>query len=272
MFRHAPIGIPLNEISRNLQRLPKRHIAGYYLHVHRLLSTLIILMTPFFGCGEPEPASIRLAWSHQEPSRIAEAIAGPEDRVLIMLAEQAPTGSGMMVTLDGNLGDVVEGPFDVPTLTEQAPIFVGANIFAVSKVGKIEKYNLAGQNLSSFPMLPIGSTGPIGLDGSDSVRLASSVGTLYSFDLETGEQLFQTPVDEAIDSPIAIASDGTSFVASPLGRLEAIDRSGQKTLSAATGSLASGTTLVGDKIVIGHSNGVDIFSRDGTQILMDTRW
>ena len=35
-------------------------------------------------------------------------------------------------------------------------------------------------------MTPIGNTGPIGLDGSRSIRVASSAGTFYAFDPETG--------------------------------------------------------------------------------------
>ena len=88
---------------------------------------------------------------------------------------------------------------------------------------------------------------------------------LYSFNPENGEQQFQVPVDEAIDSPMAINSDGTTFLASPLGRLEAIDRAGQKVLTAATTSaLASGVTLTNDSIAVGHSSGVDVFSSNGT--------
>ena len=188
-----------------------------------------------------------------------------------MLSEQSANGSGQLVTLDGNLGDVVEGPFDVPTLTEQAPVFLGPNILAVSKVGKIDKYNLAGQSLGSFPMTPIGNTGPIGLDGSRSIRVASSAGTFYGFDPETGEQQFQVPVDEAIDSPMAIDNEGTTFLASPLGRLEGIDRSGQKTLTVATGALASGATLANETIAVGHASGVDVFSRDGTIVFTQPR-
>jgi len=181
-----------------------------------------------------------------------------------MLSEQSQNGSGQFVTLDGNLGDTVEGPFDVPTLTEQAPVFLGADIFSVSKVGKIDKYNLAGQGLGSFPMTPVGNTGPIGLDGDRAIRVASSTGMLYSFNPETGEQQFQVPVDEAINAPMAVNSDGTTFLASPLGRLEAIDRTGQKILTKSTGALASGVTLTNDSIAVGHSSGIDVFSQDGT--------
>ncbi|MEE2904745.1 MAG: hypothetical protein VYC39_20620 [Myxococcota bacterium] len=231
----------------------------------RILTTLISLSLTFFGCGEPEPASIRLAWTYEGGARIAEAIAGPEDRIVVMLSEQSQNSSGQLVTLDGNLGDTVEGPFDVPTLTEQAPVFLGANIFSVSKVGKIDKYNLAGQGLGSFPMTPVGNTGPIGLDGDRAIRVSSSTGILYSFNPETGEQQFQAQVDEAIDSPMAINNDGTTFLASPLGRLEAIDRTGQKILTAATtGALASGVTLANESIAVGHSSGVDVFSPNGT--------
>lgn len=221
----------------------------------------------FAGCGgdEPEP-SLRLAWTYQAAQVVAAPAAGPEDRIVIMLSEKTDTGMGQLLTLDAATGLVLEGPYEVATLTDHAPFVRGTDIYAVGKIGKIERHNLLGESLASFPATHLGVTSPIAFGDDGLLRIASTNGQLYGFDPSDGREVFKTTIDEGVDSPLAVHSDGTTYLASPLGRVESVKADGRKGFAISTGALASGASVDDSGVVVGHAAGIDKFDHDGKKL------
>jgi len=236
-----------------------------------MLSFLFLSSAFLCACdGDIEP-SLRIAWTYDAPNTVAEPAAGPEDRVIIMLSEKSASGLGQLLTLDALTGLVLEGPFEIATLTDHPPRVRGTDIYAVGKIGKIEKHNLSGQSLGSFPATHLGVTSPIAFGDDGILRIASTTGQLYGFNPSDGSQTFKTLIDEGVDSPLAIHSDGTTYLASPLGRVEAVGADGSKGFAVSTGSLASGTSVDSTGIVVGHSVGIDKFDREGKKLFSHHR-
>ena len=223
------------------------------------------------GCGDDVEPGLRVSWTYDAQFTVAEPAAGPEDRVIVMLSEKSDQGMGRLVTLDAITGLALEGPFDVVTLTDHAPRVRGTEIFAVSKIGKIEKYNLIGESLGSFPDQHMGVTSPISFAPDGSIRIASTNGKLYSFDPADGNLNFEATIDQGVDSPLAIGDDSSTYLASPLGRVEGVDANGAKKFTVSTGALASGASVSADGVYVGHASGVDKFDLTGSKVFSHQR-
>ncbi len=206
-----------------------------------------------------------MRWTHTAPAATAPAVGGPEGRVVVALSEDGPSG-GRLVTLEQANGLSVEGPFDGVALTDRPPLMVGARVYLVSKIGRVEGLDLAGQPLFSAPAAPLGLTSPLAAAPDGSLRVVSTNGSLVALDGATGAERWRASVDVGVDSPLAVGAAGTTVVATSGGRVEGFDSGGPKVVDGRTGALASGPSVTADGgVVVGDADGVRSFDANGNE-------
>lgn len=232
------------------------------------------MMSALAGCGGGEiTGRIGQQWTHDTPSAAAPPGVGPEQRVIAVLETAAPGAGGQLVTLEQGNGLVLEGPYDGAPLSQHAPLFAGGKIFVISKIGKLTALDLAGTTLFGVPEQgQLGPTSPLTAGSDDWVRVGTTSGMVLAFDSSDGSERMRAEAGGAITTPLAVASDGTTYAATDTGRVVGVSKTSVIVFDQQVDPPASGPSVLssGD-IAVGEASGLRIFSPQGAERLKHSR-
>lgn len=226
------------------------------------------------ACGGDASPQIAPQWSDTRDVLMAPPAPGTDGR-LVVAHRVAP---GRWETLEATDGDNIEGPFDTLP-TAHAPVMIGAEVFLVAQVsGRIVRYDLAGQELD-MPTLALGNTGPLVAAPDGGLRVVANSGILAIVDAAYSD-VVQANLPGVADSPPAVDADGTTYVATDVGRLLGISPSGERTFDVTVPAPASGVSLAPDRVAVGAIDAVKVFDRAGAEVfsrprdarVVGTRW
>lgn len=192
------------------------------------------------------------------------------------------SGTGELATVNEENGLKVEEPFPI-FATEHAPVSIGASFAVVSTIGKIVSYNLAGAPQYTQPEgAPLLETSPLVRAPDGSLRIATTAGRVLGFNGTDGTPLFDAAISGAVTTPPAVASDGTTYVATDTGKLFGVRPDGTIDADVDVTAPASGPSVSasGGEIAVGEGDAVRVVDREGAQLfrhmraarVVGTRW
>lgn len=221
------------------------------------------------ACGDDAPSQVVTRWVFESASPLAPPAIGPERRVAIAKS----SGTGELATVNEENGLKVEEPFPI-FATEHAPVAVGASFAIVSTIGKVVAYNLAGEPRFTQPEgAPLLETSPLVRAPDGSLRIATTAGRVLGFDGTDGVLLFDAAISGAVTTPPAVASDGTTYVATDTGKLFGVRADGTVDPEVDVTAPASGPSVSasGGELAVGEGDAVRVVDREGAEIFKHTR-
>lgn len=219
------------------------------------------------GCGGDDPEQIILRWSETFEAEPSPPGLGPEQRLLIGRSGS----SGALTTHEQASGLMIEGPH--PTFpTAHAPVTAGGNVYIVSTVGRIVGLAIGdGSQKAIAPATPLGVTTPLVAGSDDIIRVGSTSGRLFAMQPD-GTEVFDVTLAGPIDGAPVVDDSGTTYAAvfDP-GRLIGVSATGEIVVDHPVGPSASGVSIGGGLVAVGHGDGVTLLDSAGAEKFVHPR-